>query len=175
MRKCRKCGEVIPSRTIISGREHNLQRRKFCLKCSPFGSRNTKPDDPTRPSCRPKVNGERLPYALWSETAKQRNRDMQYEYRQRRLRKLIDLKGGKCQTCGYTKSTRALSFHHRDPQKKKFELNTRSLLSKSWNLILTETNKCDLLCLNCHAELEEKTANGRSRIRTYDGLNAAGL
>jgi hypothetical protein len=66
---------------------------------------------------------------------------------------LIEQKGGCCQKCGYNKSPCALCFHHRDPQLKRIPLDSRSLSNTKWSLILEEAEKCDLLCLNCHAEL----------------------
>ena len=69
--------------------------------------------------------------------------------------KLVKIAGGRCCKCGYNNSLRALSFHHRDPKEKKFCLNIHSL-GKNWEEIIEEFEKCDLLCLNCHAEIEEE-------------------
>lgn len=41
MKKCLKCNEEIPSRVSVDGVNHVLNRRKYCLKCSPFGGHNT--------------------------------------------------------------------------------------------------------------------------------------
>jgi len=150
---CRKCERPFPNKFKIDGKVRNLQRRKFCLDCSPFGGRNTKPDDPARSSVKKQVNGKRVPYSKWDERFKERNRAMQYYYRHRRLQEIINLKGGACKVCGYDKCTRALNFHHRDPGNKCFELNTRDILSHSKSEIYEEVEKCDLLCANCHAEL----------------------
>ena len=40
--------------------------------------------------------------------------------------------------------------HHRDPLKKEFVVNTRTLINYSWKKILNEIKKCELLCANCH-------------------------
>lgn len=45
----------------------------------------------------------------------------------RRKIKLIELKGGKCESCGYDKNIAALDFHHIDPQSKSFPLDIRKL------------------------------------------------
>ena len=37
MKVCKQCGEEFPGRIIIDGIERNLQSRKLCLECSPFG------------------------------------------------------------------------------------------------------------------------------------------
>jgi len=61
-------------------------------------------------------------------------------------RKNIRLKisrGAKCSVCGYNKNLDALTWHHRDPKEKKKEAAGST----------GETSKCDLVCLNCHAEI----------------------
>jgi hypothetical protein len=65
---------------------------------------------------------------------------------------LINMKGGKCQLCGYNKNMAGLTFHHRDPENKTFGLNTRMLSNTKFESILSEAEKCDLLCHNCHME-----------------------
>jgi hypothetical protein len=77
--------------------------------------------------------------------------------RQKRVSKnrkleLIKMKGGSCEKCGYNKNYSALCFHHRNPHEKTFNLDSRKLSNTSWNSILLEVEKCDLLCCNCHAE-----------------------
>ncbi len=66
--------------------------------------------------------------------------------------KLIQLCGGKCVKCGYDKLefTAAFDFHHRDPLTKSFQINKAIEHGKSWNDILNEAAKCDLLCAICH-------------------------
>ncbi|MEL6393521.1 MAG: hypothetical protein AAFR97_12275, partial [Bacteroidota bacterium] len=70
----------------------------------------------------------------------------------RRKRELIELKGGGCSNCGYSKNFSALEFHHLDSRQKKFKLDMRRLSNSSWDRILVEASKCVLLCANCHAE-----------------------
>ena len=49
--------------------------------------------------------------------------------RRRKLRQMaIDYGGGKYAICGYNKSLRSLSFHHRDFKKKNFGLSARGLI-----------------------------------------------
>ena len=63
----------------------------------------------------------------------------------------VNLLGGKCSQCGYSKSYAALSFHHIDPSEKEF---TVSDMFKRTSLVtvLREISKCVLLCANCHME-----------------------
>jgi len=155
MPNCRKCKEYFPYSIKINGKLRNLQNRKFCLKCSPFGSHNTHPDDPSKKSYKKQVNNKRVKYSEWSDKAKKNHKSMQYYYRHKRLKKSIEYKGGKCEVCGYNKSKRALTFHHIHPKTKLFSLDSRNILTKNWDVIVKELDKCQLLCMNCHMELHE--------------------
>lgn len=54
-----------------------------------------------------------------------------------------------CERCGF-KDIRALAFHHKDPSAKEGRL-THMLRSLSWERLLGEARKCEVLCMNCHA------------------------
>lgn len=60
--------------------------------------------------------------------------------------------GGSCVKCGYAKNISALHFHHISATEKSFKLGARILSNRSWEAILEEVQKCELLCANCHAE-----------------------
>jgi hypothetical protein len=65
--------------------------------------------------------------------------------------KAIEYKGGKCLDCSnsYPKSPYVIfDFHHRDPSQKDVEWT--HLRKRSWDKIIKELDKCDLLCSNCH-------------------------
>jgi len=66
---------------------------------------------------------------------------------------LVKLLGGQCSICGYKKNSSALTFHHKDPNKKEFKLDIRSLSNRKLPKIQKEIEKCALLCHNCHAEI----------------------
>lgn len=72
-------------------------------------------------------------------------------YRQRTKQKLVDLMGGKCQSCGYDKCINALEFHHTDPTKKDFAISSAGLMN--WDKTFSEAQKCILICANCHREI----------------------
>ena len=75
--------------------------------------------------------------------------------RRKKLREMArEYKGGKCCVCGYNKSQRALSFHHVNPKEKEFDLSSRGL-TRSWERIKKEIEKCVLLCANCHMEIHD--------------------
>ena len=64
---------------------------------------------------------------------------------------MIEYKGGHCIKCGYKKCITALEFHHRDKKLKSFGFGgVRSFTSR----IKKELDKCDLVCSNCHREIE---------------------
>ena len=147
-RNCRKCGEIIPNRIKIDGISRSIGNRKFCLNCSPWKGHNTKPDDPSRPNAPRK-------WADKSEERKEKGRTRSYLKGIFRKKQLIDLAGGQCKLCGYKKCIGALTFHHRDPATKLFGLSTNNL-NKPWEMVLAEAEKCELLCIRCHMEVEEE-------------------
>jgi len=70
----------------------------------------------------------------------------------KRKKQLVLFKGGCCEKCGYDKNLGTLELHHKDPSLKTTKLDTRSIASLSWERILNEAEKCELLCSNCHRE-----------------------
>lgn len=60
----------------------------------------------------------------------------------------IQLKGGKCERCGYDRCNAALEFHHLDPTQK----DPLGLRKTSLKVLMKEVDKCILLCSNCHKE-----------------------
>lgn len=80
--------------------------------------------------------------------------------RRRRTLKVmaVEHKGGKCSRCGYNKSVWALDFHHRNPDEKLFGVASKGH-GISWKRLKSEIDKCDLVCRNCHAEIEEELFN----------------
>jgi predicted nucleic acid-binding Zn ribbon protein len=93
-----------------------------------------------------------------------KNKDLQsYEAQKRRgLARKLDLiknAGGRCSVCGYSKNIAALVFHHTGSDFKDFKLDMRSLSNRKLEPVLIESNKCILLCANCHAELHNPHLN----------------
>lgn len=72
---------------------------------------------------------------------------------------LIDMKGGVCLYCKKSYDLPAMCFHHRKSEEKLFTLDSSNLEDYSWEDILKELDKCDLLCHNCHAEHHERERN----------------
>lgn len=162
MPACRKCGKHFSNRLKVDGRVRVMNRRKFCLSCSPFGVHNTK--DLTK---QPAPLGEKrcprctrlLPIG---EFYKRRNRSGFLSYckqcvsdqtmeRQRLVKmRSIEYKGGSCVLCGYNKHPAALEFHHLDPTQKEFDISLCKL--KDFERVKPELDKCVLVCSNCHRE-----------------------
>lgn len=68
--------------------------------------------------------------------------------------KAIKYKGGKCSRCGYDKCNDALDFHHVDGRKD-FGISQEGL-TRSWEKVKAEVDKCILVCANCHREEHAK-------------------
>lgn len=152
-RKCLGCDDSIPQYLYLANDVvKNLRTRKYCLKCSPKRDR------------------------AWGKYSAERKEQITLSLYKRGLQRKEDLlfrSGGKCQSCGYNKCKRALSFHHRNREEKSFSLSLNFLWSKPWDVILQEHAKCDLLCLNCHAEIEDslKDSNIVERVNKKYGTN----
>jgi len=171
---CEKCGKSFPNRAIINGEQKNLQNRRYCLDCSPWGQHNTTkiPEKQGFKVCckckeeKPlsefhKKNAERLQSYC---------KPCLYEIQKSRWisRKIeaVELMGGKCCKCGYSKNFNALQFHHLDPSQKDFDWNQLRL--RSWNSVVLELKKCILVCGNCHCEIhwpvKDDECNSNNRL-----------
>lgn len=143
---CRLCSNHFAIKVIIDGKVRNLQRRKYCLGCSPFGSGNTRKleSPPLTVQGKGKRKRNKAKYAKWQSKA-----------RKERKQKLIELCGGKCIICGYQRCQKALDFHHKEEGEKTYKgfgLSANGMLAK-WSTLLEEVKKCVLLCSNCHREV----------------------
>lgn len=79
------------------------------------------------------------------------------DWRKKTKEELVNLKGGKCERCGYNKCLSALEFHHLDPKEKEFSISNKNI--RSIEKYKKEIEKCILLCSNCHREEHEKIYN----------------
>jgi len=66
--------------------------------------------------------------------------------------KLVAYKGGCCILCGYNRCIDALDLHHLDASQKEFGISSGGL-TRSWEKIAAEADKCILVCANCHREI----------------------
>lgn len=61
----------------------------------------------------------------------------------------FNMLGGKCKYCG-DDNIFHMTFHHRDRNDKSFGISLNK--DASWDDMIKEFKKCDLLCYNCHAK-----------------------
>lgn len=132
---CKKCKCEFNRLVNIDGKIRNLSKRKYCLKCSPFNSHNTRTLELLK-------DGE-----IFKNKAEwQRHRRQEYK------RKILKIKEniGACMYCGYDEHFEILQFHHRVKEDKSFSFSVGNLGNMKWDRVLKEIKKCDLLCPNCH-------------------------
>ena len=65
---------------------------------------------------------------------------------------VIKYKGGQCKICGYKKYPGAFDLHHINGSTKEFGLSQRGV-TRSWEKVKAEADKCILVCANCHREI----------------------
>lgn len=177
MMLCKKCGNKFPSRIKLNGKWVTLDKRSFCLKCSPFGCHNTRNlakipgKEPKNskycPRCEKVKNKNQFhraasrllknnPKALHTYCKKCCSEESKTR-KQNYKRKYVEMLGGKCTNCSYDKCISALEFHHKDRSKKEFTIGNKRGISEK--LALKELKKCKLLCSNCHREAHWELSN----------------
>lgn len=149
MNKCQNCDTETSNprfcsrscSAILTGKEHpRRQRTKKCKFCSSLIT-----SDKTFCSKECYTNGRSKRKASKPVGyAKLKN------FRTRLKYQCVEYKGGKCFICSYDKCIKALEFHHLDPTQKDFSIST---ISKSFETVKSELDKCVLLCANCHREV----------------------
>lgn len=71
---------------------------------------------------------------------------------------LVYLKDKSCIKCGIN-DIRVLEFDHINPKTKSFSIARAITSTLSWENILSEMAKCQILCVNCHKIKTAKEAN----------------
>lgn len=164
MKKCLKCGDELGV-VAIEGKKKNLESRRFCLSCAPYGKFKKDAgchfdvDKPSQINKTCKKHGEQIHF-LDSRGEDSRRvyrcvvcrRERTNLNRKKKKSDLVKLFGGKCELCGYEKCEEVLSFHHVSPEHKDFELSGK--IHCSLAMLVREAKKCVLLCANCHGEVE---------------------
>ena len=154
--RCCKCGKTFYVRVRINNKKVKLNSdRKHCLKCIPYKHSYSKTISKLGKTLKCSICGTRYTYNRRNTLEKCRRCTRKYLREQNRAEaKLmaIEYKGGKCQKCGYSKCSEAMTFHHVNPNNKQFNISC-SWYSQSWDAIKKELDKCTLLCVRCHAEI----------------------
>lgn len=155
-RVCQKCQDKLPYFAKIDGKRRSLSKRKYCLKCSPFGQHNTSQLE--RAKAKPFAKKKNCIHCLKEFLSKKGrvcatcNHNVK---KKRRQEKLYGIVGTACWKCGYNKGLEGvgiLDFHHVDPSTKENDMSTRTVAMLSWEKVITEARKCCLLCCRCHRE-----------------------
>jgi len=81
---------------------------------------------------------------------KDEQRAFQRDWLERRKEKFF--KGKSCKKCGVTREEKELQLHHKDPSIKIDHHIWSWAPERFWN----EVKKCDILCRDCHEELNSK-------------------
>jgi hypothetical protein len=165
---CHFCGSVIQ---ITEGQKPSITRKKrFCNHSCAGSFNNTKtPKRKLAGKCKTCCVPISATRKYCSETCRKiaasalprKSDPIKYvvTWRQRTKQRAIQYKGGACQLCGYDRSSRALNFHHLDPSQKDFGIGG---VSRSWEAIQAELDKCILVCANCHAEIHDGMISSHS-------------
>jgi len=152
MPKCNNCGNHFPNRVVIDGKLRTINKRKYCLTCSPFGKHNTRKIGSAKEGDSVTCIVCKQPYVYKrskGHTKKICNSCMANRKRFERKKKMIGHKGGCCMVCGYSKCDQALVFHHIGEK----EFTVSGAHGRAWKYVKKELSKCVLLCANCHAEV----------------------
>jgi hypothetical protein len=148
-RRC-ACGARIPLSAQVDGKVRNLQSRRRCLACLPFGVGRW-----SGHKVDPSENAEKKRKRATAWYRRRRSvmgRCPVADVKARRKKHLLLLAGATCRLCGYNKCPSALHFHHIDSKTKSFALSAVNL-TKPLPEVLDEMRKCVLLCGNCHSEV----------------------
>lgn len=153
MPTCLHCGTAFPNRVVVDNRVRVLQRRRYCLECSPFGAHNTRRLHLS--SSRARVG----PCATCGRSGPKTHStcaSCTQAKRRRRLRtRVLQLVGNVCWVCGYGGTDGhwpVLDFHHVKAETKAFPVSITATTTYAWQQVVLEMRKCVLLCCRCHRE-----------------------
>ena len=79
---------------------------------------------------------------------------------------LRDLRRQPCQDCGGTFPPWVMDFDHREPTKKSFNVTSGRAMLMSRSRLMSEVEKCDIVCANCHAGRTYRSLVARDRRMT---------
>lgn len=88
------------------------------------------------------------------------------------LRKYKEFHG--CKDCKKKFPYYVLDFDHRDPHTKKFQ-PARLAQNNSWDKMLEEINKCDVVCANCHRVRSHEKQHHSHRNVVSEEKSAVGV
>ncbi len=154
---CGQCHSSFPVSVVIDGVKRNLQHRKFCLGCSPFGKHNTRKLLQGGKKCLRCGESDASRFYKNRSTLCKKCDGVRVLMKQREMKnRIVSYLGGKCSICGYNKSLYSLHLHHPNSNK---DFRFKNIRLWHWNRVLVEIKKCVLLCGNCHGEVHEELDN----------------
>lgn len=80
-------------------------------------------------------------------------------FQRKNKKEYVNLLGNACCNCGENDMS-TLEFHHKNPKEKKFCVASKKFVKLNKE-ITNEIIKCELLCCNCHRELEDLHLNSK--------------
>jgi DNA-binding CsgD family transcriptional regulator len=96
--------------------------------------------------------------------------------RKRKKEFLLSAANNSCQNCGYDKCTSALSFHHLDESTKSFGIAGSAFTKHKIEKLISEAEKCIILCMNCHAEVHAGITDvGHIKPLSYSGMDISSI
>lgn len=160
LKRCTKCHKVHAISSYAA--KQNNKRASWCKKCYAayaIARRKNNPElfkQQRKESYYKNKEVELNRNKLWRQNNKERVKKV---IRNRRIKKKKQvqayLMNKSCMDCG-ERDSRLLEFDHRHGTKHK---EISDMLSCSWEKILTEINKCDVVCGNCHAKRTARDTN----------------
>jgi len=87
--------------------------------------------------------------------------------RVKRKTQIVEVMGGECALCGYSKTQNALEMHHILPEEKELAFGKMSSFP-NWEILKKELKKCIILCANCHREVHDISLNVPDLISSYN-------
>lgn len=152
MPTCLNCESYFPNIKFIDGKSRILNKRKYCLDCSPFNQHNTNQihikNNLICDVCEKPYEYKRG-YGSHSKCGSCLVNAKRFSFK----KKCLDYKGGECKICGYNKCVKALDFHHLDPQIKEFSISGGHC--RNWDSVKLELDKCICVCNRCHTEIHD--------------------
>lgn len=123
---------------------------------------------------RPKVYSQAEAAARWRARHPERDKATRDRQRLDRRARIAEIKAqAGCARCGFD-DPRALDFHHLDPASKTLAVS-QLIARASWQAVLDEIDRCEVVCANCHRILHHEEDAVREDSDITAQIAAAGL
>lgn len=160
---CPKCKQTKPVSEYHKSSQTTFGLQSYCKTCRSVSTgAYGRVDDPVKTCIRCKSPKDRSQFYGHRKTCREcflselspRTRGSRLNST---LEKVVDyLQKHPCAHCG-EKNILCLDFHHTDPSQKEYKIS--AIKSRSWEKMLAEIDKCEVLCSNCHRKVTAKQRN----------------